>query len=369
MVGNVSTKACNAAMVECAMIRFGGLHTLVLNGAECEPYISCDEMIMRNRAEDIVQGALLLLHITGAARCLIAIEDPTQAACGSFMTALQTIRPNNILMQRVPTIYPEGGEKQLIKVLSGHEIPTGGLPSDLGFLVQNVTTAAHVYDAIVRGRPSVSRIVTVTGPGVAQPANFEVLFGTPISDVIAEAGGYTAAAERLIMGGPMMGMALPHDQLPVVKATNCLLVLDAKSVRKSHTEMPCIRCGACTRVCPMRLAPQQIYQQIVAERFERAQEQNLFDCIECGCCAQACPSHIPLVSYYRHAKGEIRYRRKKKAKADRARVRHDAQEARIAREKAQRAARAAERKAKLKLSRGKTDTTTSARPGNKEKQT
>lgn len=312
---------------------------LVLNGAECEPYISCDDMLMRERAADVVEGALIMQRILGSPRVQIAIEDDKVEARAALETALDRAEAPDVELVVVPARYPEGGEKQLIQTLTGKEVPADGLPIDIGIVCQNVGTAAAVADAVVRGRPLVSRVVTVTGGGVAQPRNLNVRLGTPFSKLIDYCGGYTEDIQRLLMGGPMMGFAVRDDNLPVIKATNCILVATAEEIRADEPPMPCIRCGDCAAACPASLLPQTLYWHARAENFEAVEDNHIFDCIECGCCDVVCPSHIPLVSYFRYAKTEIWGRELERAKADKARERHEARQERLEREKAEREAK------------------------------
>ena len=333
------------------------IHTLIINGAECEPYISCDDALMRARAEEVIFGADILVHALDTQRCVIAIEDNKPEAIAALRAALQTLSTDHqlcaISVVAVPTLYPTGGEKQLIKVLTGLEVPSHRLPADIGMVMQNVGTAVAVYRAIVHGEPLISRIVTVTGEQLLQPQNLEVRIGSPMSQLIAHCGGYREHANRLIMGGPMMGFALQSDELPVTKACNCLLV---QHLPQPAAAMPCIRCGECTTACPANLLPQQLYWHASSKNFDQVQDYHLFDCIECGCCSQVCPSHIPLVQYFRFAKTEIWHQETEKRKADNARIRHDFRSHRLEREKVER--EAALRKKKELLAQ-KTTTTSS----------
>ena len=318
--------------------------TLILNGAECEPYISCDQMLMAERAEEIVAGAGVILHAIKAPKCLIGVEDNKPESIRALREAAQAEPRIEVVV--VPTKYPQGGEKQLIMALTGKEVPSLGLPLDIGIVCHNVGTAAAVWRAVTQSQPLISRVVTVTGGGVAQPQNFEVRLGTPAQFLIELAGGERDAA-RLIMGGPMMGFALRSAEVPVIKATNCLLLPTAEDVKPEAAAMPCIRCGACVDVCPAQLLPQQLYWHSRAREFDKAQEYALFDCIECGCCAQVCPSQIPLVQYYRFAKTEIWAEEREKRKADAARERHEARKLRLEREEAEREAARQRKKAAL----------------------
>ncbi|MGD8936101.1 MAG: electron transport complex subunit RsxC, partial [Thiogranum sp.] len=233
----------------------------------------------------------------------------------------------------VPTLYPAGGEKQLIYALTGEEVPSQGLPADLGIVCHNVGTAAAIARALLRGEPLISRVVTVAGAGVTNPCNLEVRIGTPMADVIEAAGGYTDKVSRLLMGGPMMGISMPSDRVPVIKTTNCLLVASREEAPPPLPTSACIRCGQCTDVCPARLLPQQLYWYAHARDFDKIQDYSLFDCIECGCCAQVCPCHIPLVQYYRFAKTEIWDQERQRQKADLARQRHEFRLERLEKEK------------------------------------
>lgn len=322
-----------------------GRELLVLNGAECEPWIACDDALLRAHADEVVLGGRLLARATGATRVLLAVEDSMQAALLACREAIASHGGDQVELVVVPTIYPEGGERQLIQVLTGREVPRGGLPRDLGVLVQNVGTARAAWRAVAHGEALVERIITITGPGVARPGNYVVPLGTPVAHVVAQAGGYTPAAARLLLGGPMMGIALPHDDVPLGKTHNCVLVLGADPAATRGPEMPCIRCGDCADACPSRLLPQMLLRQVRAGQLEAARDQGLPDCIECGCCDLACPSHIPLTAHFRHGRAALRQADDDAAAADAARERFEARKLRLEREAAEREQRLAARAA------------------------
>ncbi len=333
------------------------VHTLLINAAECEPYINCDDMLIRERANDIVLGIDILLHCLGISQCKIAIEDTMPHAHTALQSALNDKQIDGVEVIVVPTIYPTGGEKQLIKVVTGLEVPKNGLPADIGLVCQNIGTVYAISRAILHSEPLISRIVTVTGQGVQEPRNVEVLFGTLIKDVIAFCGGYTERVSRLLMGGHMMGFALHSDELPIVKAANCVLAGTVEELPEPNPPRPCIRCGMCEQACPANLLPQQLYWYAKAKDFEKTQEYNLFDCIECGCCSYVCPSEIPLVQYYRFAKTEIGNAERERQKSDIARQRFEFRQERQEREEQEKAEKARKRKAALaKAKKNESDT-------------
>jgi len=307
------------------------IDTLIINAAECEPYISCDDMLMREYAEEVISGCEIIQYIVSANACLIAIEDNKPQAIKALRSVIKQRAVPAISVIVIPSIYPTGGEKQLVKVVTRKEIPCDGLPSDIGVLVQNVATAVAIHKAIHLGEPLISRVITITGEGIKAPQNMHVLIGTPMAELIAQCAGYHEQASKLIMGGPMMGFSLPTDELPVTRACNCLLV--ENSPVQPPATLPCIRCGACAQVCPAQLLPQQLFWHASSKNFDMVQDYHLFDCIECGCCAHVCPSQIPLVQYYRFAKTEIWNQERERIKSDHARTRHDFRQARLDREK------------------------------------
>jgi electron transport complex protein RnfC len=312
------------------------IHTLILNGAECEPWITCDDRLMRERAVEILEGARIMGHMLGARSIIVGVEDNKPEALAALASALSQVAAGDIEVVAVPTLYPGGGGKQLAYTLTGKEVPAGGLSTDVGIQIFNVGTAYSLYRAVTLGEPLISRVVTATGH-VAQPGNFEVRIGTPISDLIAASGGALAGASGEIVGGPMMGFDLMDLAAPVTKAVNCLIVKSPALFPPKPEALPCIRCGACARVCPVELQPFEMYWFSRAKEFGKVQSYNLFDCIECGCCSYVCPSHIPLVDYYRFAKSEIWEREREKQAAEQARARHEFKTFRLEREKREKA--------------------------------
>ena len=315
------------------------VHTLVINAAECEPYITCDDMLMRERADEIIEGIAIAQHLLGTSKSIIGIEDNKPQAI-AIMQAACAGKPISVSV--VPTLYPSGDARQLIRLVTGLEIPHDKRATEMGVQVFNVATVRAIYRYFVWGEPSISRIVTMTG-NVQTPQNFEVLFGTPLSDLIQAAGGSKIETTHYIMGGPMMGFNLPNEQVPITKAANCIIAAAPNLFAAPPPAMPCIRCARCADACPVNLQPQELYWFSKSDNFEKARDYNLFDCIECGCCSYVCPSDIPLVQYYRYAKSEIIAIDKAKEAADLARERNDFRIARIEREKLERTQKHAER--------------------------
>lgn len=337
----------------------GRLHTLILNGIECEPYITADDVLMRHRADAIVTGARMLMHIAGTREGLIAVEDNKPEAVAALQRAVLAAGDARLEVVVVPTRYPSGGEKQLIQILTGREVPSGGLPSDLGILCQNVGTAVAVQRALELGEPLISRVTTVTGRAVRAPGNFDVRLGTPFAHLLRLAELDEAALARLVMGGSMMGVAMEDPSVPVVKTTNCILAANRAEFPEPAPEQPCIRCGMCEVACPAGLLPQQLYWYARAQDLDAAREHDIADCIECGACAWVCPSAIPLVQYYRHTKGAIRQQDADARRAERSRERFEHHQARI---EAEQAEREAKKRARAEAARKKAEAARAASP-------
>ena len=270
--------------------------TLIINGAECEPFITCDDVLMRTHAQRVVDGVQLLLHACCAGTAFIAIESNKNAAFNAIDNALRTLGDSRIQAIAVPTIYPAGGERQLIHTVTGKEVPSGGLPANIGMICHNVGTAAAVSTLVRTGEPLIRRIVTITGGSVKTPQSVEARIGTPITALIDACGGYTEKPEQLVMGGSMMGIALPNDGLPIVKGTNCIVAATAQDLPSRGPELPCIRCGECATACPANLLPQELLRHIRNDNRDALKTLGLADCIECGCCDYVCPSQIRLTA-------------------------------------------------------------------------
>ncbi|MFZ3449275.1 electron transport complex subunit RsxC [Vibrio harveyi] len=307
---------------------------LIVNAAECEPYITADDKLMQEHADELIQGIEIVEHILKPKLTIIGIEDNKPAAIKALEQAAMN---KDIVIRVIPTKYPSGGEKQLIKILTNKEVPSGAIPADIGILVQNVGSLYSIKRAVNDGEPMVNRIVTLTGKTFKQPRNVWTLLGTPVQALLDEFG-YKAdkKLQRLIMGGPMMGFTLPHAQVPITKTANCILAPKRREIASDQHEMECIRCSQCAEACPASLLPQQLQWYAKSQEYDKLEELNLKDCIECGACAFVCPSEIPLVQYYRQAKAEIRTRAQEAAAAERAKLRFEEKKARMEREKAER---------------------------------
>ncbi|WP_261902901.1 electron transport complex subunit RsxC [Vibrio fortis] len=312
----------------------GRTEILIVNAAECEPYITSDDKLLQEHADEVLKGIEVVEHLLQPKLTVIGIEDNKPEAIKALEIAA---KDKDIVIRVIPTKYPSGGEKQLIKILTNKEVPAGGIPADIGVLVQNVGSLYSIKRAVIDGEPVVNRVVTLTGKTFKQPRNVWALLGTPISALLAEFG-YKADKKlpRLILGGPMMGFTLPHENVPITKTSNCILAPTRREISPNSYEMECIRCSQCAEACPASLLPQQLQWHAKANELDKCEELNIKDCIECGACAFVCPSEIPLVQYYRQAKAEIKTRRDEAAAAERAKQRFEEKNARMERDKAER---------------------------------
>lgn len=310
---------------------------LIINAVECEPYITADDLLMQEAATTIVKGIDILCQLLNPKAVLIGIESDKPIAAAAMMAACS--QREHYYVRTVPTKYPSGGEKQLIQLLTNKEVPNGRRPVDIGIVMQNVGTAFAIAQAVLDDHPLLSRIVTVAGDTLSQPQNVLALIGTPVSGLLDFCGFQSEPKQRVIMGGPMMGFTLADLSVPVVKTTNCILAPTADELPAASNEMDCIRCSSCADACPASLLPQQLLWYSKAKDSEKLVEYNLADCIECGACAYVCPSEIPLVQYYRVAKAELREQQREALKAEQAKARFEARNARLEREKQERAER------------------------------
>ena len=285
------------------------IDTFILNGAECEPYLTADHRLMLEHAEEIVLGMKVILQILQPKQAFIGIEDNKMDAVEAMRKAVEQVGVDAKVVA-LPVKYPQGAEKQLIKALTGREVPRGGLPMDVGCLVQNVGTARAIYHAVAKRRPLVERVVTVTGRGVSDPKNLLVRLGTPFSHALEYCGGVTEDAVKLIMGGPMMGIAQFNPEVPVIKGTSGILVLTEREARVREPGV-CIRCGRCIEACPMGLMPTVLHSLVNHKLFDEAKDYGVLDCIECGSCAFVCPAKLPLVHSMKWGKMELSRRMRK----------------------------------------------------------
>lgn len=314
-----------------------GVNTLIINAAECEPYITADDRLMQDCAAEVLEGCRILAWTLQAERTVIGIEDNKPEAIAALKAALGSARDMEIRV--IPTKYPSGGAKQLTKILTGKEVPHGGRSIDIGVLMQNVGTAYAVKRAIIDGEPLTERVITLTGESVRQPGNVWGRLGTPISHLLHHADFAPGAEQMVVMGGPLMGFTLPTLDVPVVKITNCILAPAASEMGHNEPEQGCIRCSACADACPAALLPQQLYWYSRGGDHDKAREHNIADCIECGACAYVCPSNIPLVQYYRQEKAEIQAIDLEAERTALAKARFEARQQRLEREKAAREAK------------------------------
>lgn len=293
--------------------RKNNIHTLLINAGECEPYLTCDDRLMQERADEIVSGIRLMLRGMEAPKAIVGIEDNKPEAFLAMQNACRAF--DNISVQQAPARYPMGWDRQMLRYLTGLEIPADGRATDIGVVVHNVSTAYAVYKAICLGQPLISRVVTISGGAVANPVNVEIPIGALMSEVLAFCGLEKSKMARLVMGGPMMGDALPHADVPVVKACNGILALSREEIEEPQTQ-PCIRCSSCVTVCPVGLLPLEMASRIRANQLDAAVDLGLKDCISCGSCSYICPSSIPLVHYFKFASGELVKRQQAEHKAE-----------------------------------------------------
>jgi len=314
------------------------IDTLIINGSECEPYITADHALMREQCNEIAVGVAILAKILRPTQILLGIEDNKRDVVAGLENALSqqdfptlTERDCRAEIVVIPTKYPSGGEKQLIQILTGKEVPSGGLPANLGIVCQNIGSTVAMHDAVCLGQPLISRITTVTGDAVKRPGNYRALLGTPVSFLLAQAGYDSQRNNRLVMGGPMMGFSLNSPHTPIVKTSNCILATTEEELPLPAPARACIRCGLCAEACPASLLPQQLFWFSQGKELDKLEAHNLADCIECGACAYVCPSDIPLVQYYRASKADIRQRKIDHQNAELSKQRYEARLQRLQR--------------------------------------
>jgi len=275
---------------------------LLINGVECEPYLTSDHRLMLEKADEILVGTRLLMRALNVDKAVIGIENNKPDAIKLIKEKCKKYNGLSVVALKVQ--YPQGGEKQLINAVTGKEVPSGALPIAVGTVVSNVGTAYAVYEAIQKNKPLIERVVTVTGKGVSKPSNFLVRVGTATSELVDAAGGLPEDTGKVISGGPMMGRAIPSLDVPVTKGTSGILLMREQEATREET-MTCIRCSRCTTVCPMGLEPYLLKKLGEKQIFDRAEKERIMDCIECGSCSYTCPSNLPLLDYIRYGKGKV----------------------------------------------------------------
>lgn len=320
------------------------LDTLLLNGAECEPYLTCDDRVMREHADEVIDGARIMAHALGVPRVVIAIEDNKPQAIAAMTDAARPYA--EVIVAGVPVQYPMGSERHLVQAITGRETPAKKLTADIGVVVHNVATARAVHHAVRFGRPLLSRVVTVSGAAVKETNNIEAPIGARVADLVAFCGGFVSEPASLVNGGPMMGQPLPGLDVPVVKGMSGILALTAAEINAAPASA-CIRCGSCVTICPCGLSPVEMAAFIRKDNFEVAARLGVTDCVSCGSCSWVCPSHIPLVQYFNYAKGMINDLERERRKNDQTRILAEARTLRVEKAAAEKAAALAAKKAQV----------------------
>ncbi len=277
-------------------------NVLLINGVECEPYLTSDHRLMLEKPNEILVGTQLLMKALNVEKAVIGIENNKPDAIRILTEKSKAFSGITVIALKVK--YPQGGEKQLIKAVTGKEVPSGGLPIAVGAVVSNVGTAFAVYEAIQKNKPLIERVVTITGKAITKPSNFLVRIGTPVSALIEAAGGMSGSTGKIISGGPMMGRAVATAEVPVTKGTSGILLMEEEESRRKE-QIACIRCSRCVTACPMGLEPYLLMTLSEKHIFDRAEENRIMDCIECGSCSYTCPSNRPLLDYIRFGKGKV----------------------------------------------------------------
>lgn len=324
----------------------GPLRFLIVNGAECEPYLTCDERIIRERTEELLDAALLIARIFKIPQILLAVESERQASISRLDDLITACQLPELKLIQLQNRYPAGGERQIILAASGIEIPHNQHPVDVGILCLNVQTVLAAARAIQYGERLISRIVTVSGPGIRTPRNLEARIGTPLKHLIEASGGCLPGRHHLVLGGPMMGFSVQDDEIPIVKTLSAILAFPDIAVTP-NSDQPCIRCGQCVEVCPQGLFPQLLNDHARTQRLTALNELQLLACIECACCDHACPSQIPLTQNFKAAKRDLRRHLEDEQMAASARQRFEARQERLKREQSERESEVLERKSAL----------------------
>ena len=324
----------------------GPFQLLVINGAECEPFLTCDERIIREYPGELLKSAEDLARIFKIPKIVVAVESSRSRTLDALQKELDSGAFSLCRLFALPDRYPAGGERQLIQTVSGLELPAATHPVDQGILCLNVQTLLAVSSAIDQGESLTSRILTVSGHGIQEPSNLRVLIGTPMDFLLERCGGLKEGRQQLILGGPMMGAQVTSTEMPITKTSSALLVLNDSDLGLplTPTEHPCIRCGACSDACPQGLLPQTLHDQVKVKRMAELESLHLLDCIECGCCDVVCPSFIPLTGRFREGKKQLRRYLFDEQLAQKAKSRHQARLARIQREQLEREQEAEARK-------------------------